>query len=165
MPDGFVSLREYVRHDEPERVVSMPEVLESNACEPDVEEDDERDAAFAAFISQVKRMRAALADACTALSEDLTRDISIGILARELRLAPIDIAAIVEATLDRARNDLPVAVHVHPDDLTALGALDVRTIPDPALRRGDVTIDVRHGSIDASLGVRLDALLEAYRSV
>ena len=163
MPDRFVPLLEYLRRDEPPSAAPMPEAFEEQACEPEIEEVDECDAAFGAFISQVKRARAALADACAALMEELTRDIGAAVLGRELRLAPVDISAIVEAALERVRGDLPVAVRVHPDDLAALGAIDLRAVADPTLRRGDAAIDVRHGSIDVSLGARLEALLEAYR--
>ncbi len=160
MPDAFVPLAAYLRADPPPRE-NLPEAAPPEAAECGTAPDDAAAAAFGAFVAQIKRMRAALEDACAARIEIFTRDLGATILGRELRLAPVDIAAIIDDALAELRRDLPLGVRVHPDDLHALHPMQLPVIPDAKLRRGDVAIDVRHGSIDVSLGARFEALLDA----
>jgi len=161
MPDAFVPLAAYLFPDPP-RCDSTPEAAPPEAVECSSAPDDAAAAAaFGAFVAQIKRMRAALEDACSARIEIFTRDLGATILGRELRLAPVDIAAIVDDALAELRRDLPLGIRVHPDDLHALHTMQLPVIPDAKLRRGDVAIDVRHGSIDVSLGARFEALLDA----
>jgi flagellar assembly protein FliH len=107
----------------------------------------------------VRRFRAALADALDATLEALLRDIACDVLARELALAPADLASIVGSALERFAADAPVAVRAHPEEAGTLAGLDLKIVPDVNLRRGDVVIDVAFGSIDATLGARLDSVL------
>jgi len=160
MPDAFVPLAAYLRADPPP-CESPPEAAPPESVECCSAPDDAAAAAFGAFVAQIKRMRAALEDALAARFETFVRDLGATILGRELRLAPADIAAIVDDALAELRRDLPLGVRVHPDDIHALHAMQLPTIPDATLRRGDVTIDVHYGSIDVSLGARFEALLDA----
>jgi len=163
MPDAFVPLATYLRPD-PSPCDSSPEAAlpEAALAEYSTAADGAAAAAaFGAFVAQIKRMRAALEDACAARSETFMRDLGATILGRELRLAPVELAAIVDDALAELRRDFPLRVRAHPDDLEGLHACELPTVADAELRRGDVTIDVRHGSIDASLGARFEALLDA----
>jgi flagellar biosynthesis/type III secretory pathway protein FliH len=113
----------------------------------------------AAVLSEIRRFRAAVADAFEYEVESLLRDVASDVLARELQLSPADVAAIVERARNRYAREGILAVRVHPCDAGALAHLDLDVLADPALRRGDVAIDLHSGTIDLSLGVRLAALL------
>lgn len=103
--------------------------------------------------------RAALADALDARLEDLLRDLASDVLARELMLAPADIAAILRRLIDERTADGPLCVRVAAEDAALPCALPL--VVDPALRPGDAVLVCAHGSIDARLGVRLADILEA----
>jgi flagellar biosynthesis/type III secretory pathway protein FliH len=111
--------------------------------------------------ARVRRFRAMLADALDRSFADLLRDIAAEVLGRELQCAPAELQAIVERALERAADELPVCVHVHPSQL-ALLQLDLPVVADARLRCDDVRIDLRSGTIDASLGLRLEQLLTGY---
>ncbi|MHB8592013.1 MAG: FliH/SctL family protein, partial [Vulcanimicrobiaceae bacterium] len=55
----------------------------------------------------------------------------------------------------------PLRVRVHPDDAAALRDAPIAVEADPRLRRGDAAVDLRNGTVDASLGVRLDDAVRA----
>jgi hypothetical protein len=110
-------------------------------------------------LGAVRRFRASLADALDAARDTLLHDVACDVLGRELRLAPADIAAIVTRALERYANDVPVRVRVHPSDVSFLADCTVNVAADSKLRPGDVAIDVRAGTIDASLGARLACAL------
>lgn len=152
MPDGFVPLDRALRPTpEPPAVSSefAAAVAPTNEAEPGLD-----DAA-----SEARRFRAALADALALSLERLVRDVACDVLARELVLAPPDVAAIAARALERYLEDGPLQLRVHPDDRGACAALDLPVVTDERLRAGDVVLDVRCGSIDASLGARLETIL------
>ncbi len=163
MPDGFalntqtptfVSMRAWLeRTAEPLVVVPEPEPEPESETKPVVERTEVDDA-----IDEAKRFRAALADAVEACLGELLTDIAGDILARELVLAPCDLHAIVGRAIARYGAD-PVGIRVHPEDAPLFDTMDVRIVSDGSLRRGDAVIETRSGSIDASLGVRLERLL------
>ncbi|HTW83742.1 MAG TPA: hypothetical protein VMD91_06735 [Candidatus Sulfotelmatobacter sp.] len=104
----------------------------------------------------MRLFRARLADAFDAAATRMLRELATDVLARELRLAPCDLAAIVA----RHRSSAPVVrVRVAPDDARIDLGLPVTV--DPALRAGDAIVELAGGTIDARLGVRLAALLAA----
>ena len=107
----------------------------------------------------VRRFRAALADALDFAVEAMLADVAASVVARELELAPADVAAIVRNVRARSAGEEPLLVRVHSGDLAALEGFDCAVAADPTLRRGDVEIDVLAGTIDATLGARLEALL------
>lgn len=116
----------------------------------------------------LRLFHARIAEAVEDAVETLCNDLAAEVLGRELQLAPADIAAIVQRILQRYTLEMPVRVRVHPDALAqfadsqtaaATGALPA--IGDPGLRHGDAVLELRDGAIDASLGVRLEAVLRA----
>jgi flagellar biosynthesis/type III secretory pathway protein FliH len=107
--------------------------------------------------ADVRRFRAGLLDAFDVVRERLLREVASEVLARELHLKPADIGVVVSQALERL--DSPLTVRVSPSDADALAACDIRVIPDASLRSGDAVFDVRDGTIDVSLGVRLDRVL------
>ncbi len=118
--------------------------------------DDEIDVA----IAEARRFRASLADALAMRVDELMRDIASEVLARELELAPCDVARIVERAVQRYGTE-PVCIRANPTDANVLRRSDTIVIADDSLRGGDVVLEVRYGSIDATLGVRLERVLGA----
>lgn len=147
MPEAFVSLRDLLV-PAPTRPEQAPETTCTLSEEPP---DDEELAA------SVRRFRAGLLDAFDLVCERLLREVASQVLARELHLDSADIASVVSQALERIES--PLAIHVSPSDADALAAFDLHVVADPSLRRGDVVFAVRDGTIDVSLGVRLDRVL------
>jgi flagellar biosynthesis/type III secretory pathway protein FliH len=162
MHDAFVRLEAFLRQPSPAeqdsaQMVAPAQANDHAAGEPPTAQEPADDLADA--LSEARRFRAALADALDMAVEDLLGDIARNVLARELMLAPADVTAIVEAALERYAGDVPVRVRAHPEDVEVLARLGLPVQADPSLRRGDAGIDLRSGSIDASLLARLESVL------
>ena len=157
MPDGFVPLDALLAPPprEPRDDSGGTPAPQRPALEGVPATLPEPDEALAAF----RRFHAALADALDAALHDLLREIACDVLARELALQPADVAAIAANVLERFAAEEPLRIRVHPGDLRLLPPLTVATLADPGLRRGDVIVEVRSGTIDATLGARLEAVL------
>jgi len=82
------------------------------------------------------------------------------VLARELTLAPVDIDRLVAVARKRMAAEEPVAVWVASDDAPRFSCgLPVRC--DPALRRGDLVVEVRDGEVDARFALRVAQAIAA----
>jgi hypothetical protein len=113
--------------------------------------------AVANALRDARLFRARLADAFAFSSRRLLRDLASDVLARELRLAPCDLGALVR----RAAENVPVVrVRVAPCDLGSVAGFPV--IADVSLSTGDAVVEVVGGALDVRLGVRLAAVLEAF---
>jgi flagellar biosynthesis/type III secretory pathway protein FliH len=159
MPDGFVSLAEFLRAPEVEQREPVPFAVE--ACSdplPDSIESEEDPDVGEEALSAARRFRAALADALDARVERLLGEIAASVLARELRLAPADVRAIVIREIELA-GEPPLKIRAHPTECAALHDFECLVVADAALRRGDVAIEVRSGTIAATLGWRLERAL------
>lgn len=100
--------------------------------------------------------------------------VSRHVLQAELDLAPEKVRAIVQAALKKASVwDEPVRVRLHPDDLSALDAVqddgfkaliasfkDVDWISDDSLQRGDCLVEGLSKLIDGRVDVALQSLYE-----
>ena len=158
MHDTFVSLTEYLRGPAP--ALPEPMSIESEPPNAEAAASDDEVSPVEETLADVRRFQAALADALEVRLEGLLGDIAAGVLARELRIAPPDLRAIVERELALA-GEPPVRIRAHPDECESLQAFDSIVVADPAMRRGDVTIEVRSGTIAATLGCRLERALAA----
>jgi flagellar biosynthesis/type III secretory pathway protein FliH len=123
----------------------------------------ESDAFACAAVREARLFRARLADAFDDAAARLLRELASGVLARELRLAPCDLAELVR----RARERMPVVrVRVAACDVARVaGALSrggVPVVEDSVLASGDAVVEVAGGALDARLGVRLATVLEAF---
>jgi flagellar biosynthesis/type III secretory pathway protein FliH len=114
-------------------------------------------AEIAASLREARLFRARLADALDDAAGRLARDLAADVLARELRLAPCDLARIVQRVMAGAP---AVRVRVAPGDAGRVTGIAV--LADPALCAGDAIVEVAGGMLDARLGVRLAAVLEAF---
>ena len=117
------------------------------ACDGEIDDEaarvrDEACPCAGAF-SETRRFHAALADALDVALEGLLRDVACDVLARELSLAPADVAAIAVRALARYANESPVRVRMHPEEISRVAGMNVPVVADSELRRGDVAIDVR----------------------
>jgi flagellar biosynthesis/type III secretory pathway protein FliH len=106
----------------------------------------------------VRLFHARIAEALESAVERLLCDVACDVLARELQLAPVDIERIVDNVLQRYSAEQPLQVRVHPEDAANLQCA-LPTVVDANLARGDAIVELRDGFIDASLGVRLEAVL------
>lgn len=109
-----------------------------------------------------RRFRAALDDALESAVQQLLRAIASEVLARELRLAGPDIAAIVSTALDSIGDETVPFVRVHPADCAYLEGLGLALVADDSMKAGDICIELQSGTIDLGLDARLDAVLAAW---
>jgi flagellar biosynthesis/type III secretory pathway protein FliH len=155
MLETFVPLREWLAPVVPAPMFTpepeLPE--ESELASIPVEEDEYHD-----VMREVRFFRAALRESLEERTQMLVREIAIEVVARELELAPADIAGIVESAC--ARYAPPLSIRVHPDEASELRGLE-NVVADTSIRRGDVMLSIASGTIDASLGMRLVRALSA----
>ena len=109
-----------------------------------------------------RRFHAAMSDALDAAVPLLLRAIANDVLGRELRLEPADMTRIVASALDRTAGEHAVAIRVHPSDRGAVASLGITTIADAAITAGDCRIELRSGTIESSLQLRLETVLAAH---
>lgn len=159
MPDGlgFVPLDAFLRQLQPaDRTPADPSTERAAESPPPGAEP----CPCAGALAAARRFHAALADALDVALEGLLRNVACDVLARELSLAPADIAAIAARALAQYAGESPVRIRVHPEETFLLDGAEIPVVPDCRLRRGDVAIDVECGTIDAGLGARLLCVLE-----
>ena len=126
---------------------------------------DARGAELVAAVRDARLFRARLAAAFDETAARLLRELASDVLARELRLAPCDLAGLVRRVSERAP---VVRVRVAVCDAASVAGVlgsrggDVQVVEDAALAGGDVVIEVVGGALDARLGVRLATVLEAF---
>lgn len=113
--------------------------------------------AIAAALRDARLFRARLSDALDHAAARLVRELAADVLMRELRLAPCEIAALVERVRERAP---VVRVRVAAGDVGRIHGVPV--LADSALDADDAIVELNGGALDARLGVRLAGVLEAF---
>jgi hypothetical protein len=91
----------------------------------------------------------------------LLEDLAVDVLARELRLAPVDVEAIARRLMREHGTNLPVALRVAASDRAFFETFDLPVETDVRLRSGEVVLVVRDGVLESTLGVRLAAVVRA----
>jgi flagellar biosynthesis/type III secretory pathway protein FliH len=114
---------------------------------------------LAETLSVVRRFRAALADALDVAVQSLLPAIARDVLGRELRIEPADLAAVIAEAVQRFGREQVLVIRARSDEIGAMEPLGVELAVDDRLAQGDAAIDLRSGTIDMSLYVRLEALL------
>jgi hypothetical protein len=123
----------------------------------------DRDDVVSTALRDARLFRARLADVLDDAASRLLRELACDVLARELRIAPCDLAAIVQRVIERAP---VVRVRVAACDVglvaAVLRARGCDVVGDSALAAGDALLEIAGGALDARLGVRLAMVLEAF---
>jgi len=112
------------------------------------------------IVREMRLFRARLNELLAQSLQSLCADIATDVLARELQIAPADVAAIAERLAARFLDEHPVRVRVHPDEVDLVNC-GLPVTGDGRLHRGDAVLELRGGVVDASLGVRLQGVLDA----
>ena len=161
MPEQFRSLvsmlRGTVRTEIVEEHLATPDAFHVMAGDTAPESDELEDEQFA-VLRDARIFHARIAEAVEDAVESLLGDIAAIVLGRELELSSADISAITERALQQFAAEEPVRLRAHPDEVDVLDCA-VPVVADDALRRGDVVIELRTGTVDATLGARLDAVM------
>ncbi len=124
--------------------------------------EDEGDAGeTAALLSGVRLFKAAVAEGVDHAVRQICADLAAEVLARELQITSVDIDAIVQRLSARFFNDDPLRVRLHPSEATLVNC-GLPVVADGALLPGDAVLELRSGSIEATLGVRLQSILRDF---
>ena len=148
MSNTFVPLAAYFRPSTPKAACEPPPIVPAECDEA---------------IRAARRFRAGLSDAIDAALPGLLRTIARDVLARELLLAPAEIATVAAAVVERFGAEEVVCVRAHPAELHALRDFKLKCVGDAALQPGDIRIELRSGTIESTVDARLDALLSAWQ--
>lgn len=159
MPDEFRSLASMLRGVEPPQSATDQRPLGAVHVPETLLQDDSFAAETGAALREIRLFKAAVAEGIESAVRALCVDLAAEVLARELQIAPASIDAIVQRLLARFGNEEPLRVRVHPED-TALLTGDLPAFADSSLLRGDAILELRSGEIEATLGVRLQSVLE-----
>lgn len=110
-----------------------------------------------AAIRDARVFRAALSEVFEARSADLLGELAAAVLVRELKVSPVDVAALARRLIAEREADEPLRVRVGAADASIV--CDLPVVVDPSLDAGDAILECRSGSINARLAVRLSTLL------
>jgi len=110
-------------------------------------------------IRSARLFQAHLCDTLDALVVRLARDLAADVLARELSVGCVDIAALARRLVAERTHDGPLRIRVAPADAGFRCPLPV--LVDANLQRGDAILECTNGEVDARLGVRLADVLSA----
>lgn len=154
----FRSLASSLFERERDELPELPSVV-PEAPPEDVEPEEVR-VAWQVLAREIRLFRARLEDELAIALDALLPDVAADVLGRELRLGAIDLQKIVTAAIARYAHEELLRVRVHPDDAASLSGLALGIVCDKTLRRGDAVLELRSGTIDATLGTRLETLLD-----
>jgi flagellar assembly protein FliH len=161
-PEGFRSLASTLLAA-PEPSPALPADQDDEcAVSHDERENERADGGDMDGLREVRLFYARVTEAVEAAVETLLEDIAADVIGRELLLGPVEIGAIVDRALQRFASEEPLRVRVHPEDRSRANC-GIPVVADDDLRPGDAIVELRSGSIDASFGARLAALLQAVR--
>jgi hypothetical protein len=146
MPDGFVPLAEMLRAQPAPPAQATPAAPPAGAHSDDVPADSE-------LLDELRLARLAALEAYDRAVPRLLTALAQAVFGRELALAPPDLAALAAELRAHFTREEPVALLIAPSQAPPACSLPIRR--DPALRPGDLILEVRDGEIDARFRVRL----------
>ncbi len=170
MVDGFIPLAAFVRaarrSDEPGAPVrdensssqAIPPVRDPRpqAAEPGPQH---AEPPRPEVVQELVLMRLAALEAYERARLRLLESLADEVLARELQLAPADIAVLARRALAAFAEQEPLALVLAPQDAERVAlALPVRA--DPALEPGDLIVEVRDGEVESRFAFRARRALE-----
>jgi hypothetical protein len=118
------------------------------------------DTARADIAQELALVRLAALEAFERASTDLLSRLAHDVLARELRVAPVDLAALTARALASFAEHEPVALVVAPGDVGSFeSTLPVRG--DATLDVGDLVVEVRDGSFETRFAMRVNETVAA----
>jgi len=157
MDDGFVSLATLVTAAAAANTTAAAPppsddglAGRSGAAAPETGGDD---CAFARLSKDLALMRVAALEAFESGTERLLRALADDVLARELALAPADVAALAAHALAAYAEHEPVEIVVAPCDAERVRA-PVAVRADPTLGPGDLVVRVRDGAFESTFAFR-----------
>jgi hypothetical protein len=112
-------------------------------------------------LHEIERFRAFALDAVERSLGRLVASLAEEVLGRELKLSPVDLQEITNRALRRYDREGPVRVRVSTVDLGAVRT-ELPVVADADLREGDLIVEVRDGTLDARMSVRLDCVLRRF---
>jgi hypothetical protein len=112
-------------------------------------------------LHEIERFRAFALDAIERSLGRLVASLAEEVLGRELKLSPVDLQEITNRALRRYDREGPVRVRVSTVDLGAVRT-ELPVVADADLREGDLIVEVRDGTLDARMHVRLDCVLRRF---
>ena len=161
----FISLADLLRPPVP--LVATPVDVEPPIAEPPAmptlddatlpRRDESTNHELVAALRETRLFRARLADAFEGARQRLLRELATDVLARELRVAACDLDALARRIIAEAPF---VRIRVAPSDVATISGAPV--VADTELDAGDAIVELIGGGLDARLGVRLAAVLEAF---
>lgn len=117
-------------------------------------------------LGEALRFRAALREAFERELAGLFGDLAVRVVARELRLAPVELADVARAVLAHRGESELIALRAAPEDGERLRALaherNVALCLDERLCAGDVVVELRCGALESTLAARIDEVLAAH---
>ena len=158
-PSTFRSLASLLRDDGGclESPANEDEAIE---CSADLADAIDAQSSLADLLREMRLFHARLNELLEQSVAALRADIASDVLARELQTSPADVAAIAKRLAARFMDEHPVRIRVHPDEAHLVDC-GIPIAGDRGLHRGDAVLELRNGIVDASLGVRLQGVLEA----
>lgn len=157
-PENFRALASLLRP------AHAPEIAESGEEQEPSEERDDPGEAFVAthadaeIIREIRLFHARVQEGVEDAVDALLTDIAAHVVARDLQIAPADLKKIVDRALERFFGEEPMRIRVSPNEAAAL-EIGVPVVADDSLREGDAILELRTGCVEATLGVRLAAVL------
>jgi hypothetical protein len=156
MPDGFISLGDWVREMRAHAPLPPPDAPEASDPELAV---PEQTAEIASFAEEIALLRLRVVESFERSRERLLRRFAEEVLVREQQLLPADIEAIARKALIAFAEESPVALAVAPAEAACLRA-DIPVRADAALQPGDIIVDIADGRFESPLRLRVARIIQ-----
>ena len=151
MPDGFITLGDWVRETRAHALMPPPDAPEASALELAV---PEQTTEIASFAEEIALLRVRVVESFERSRARLLRRFAEEVFVREQQLLPADIEAIARKALISFAEEFPVSLAVAPAEAACLRA-DIPVRADASLQPGDLIVDVADGRFESPLRLRV----------